>query len=906
MKAYLHQAIQTLLSKHENLQEVTIVLPSKRAGVFLQDYLIQEIETAQFAPEIFSIESFIEHLSSLKKANQTHQLFQLYLAYKKNIPEEYQDDFSIFMQWGTRLLKDFNDIDAYRVKAKDALENLGEFYQLEGFNILENKQSFPAIFWKNLYLIYQDFQALLMGQQSATLGMLYQDALDGLEIYLAHTSKMHYFIGFNALNKAEQDLIQEFLAKNKGEVLWDLDAYFYENKLHAAGRFIRSYQNKWTYYRQNPQAFIENNFLTKKNIQSIGFSGNIDQAQFVHQFLQEYKDQPGSTAVVLGNEALLLPVLSSLPEDVSQWNVTMGYAIQQLPITSFFTTIIELHANSIDKAMTRKVCIELLSFPPLVKLMSKESENLKVLVSKIQENFDNWLTIEELLPLLESKYAKLIFGPVEGDTSLFIDQLISLVVLFEEYFFRQKEHLSSVVMGLIKKVLFQLKIQIDSVNFPIDLSVITLLFQEGVSMQTIDFSGDPIQGIQIMGMLETRALDFDHVIITNVNEGILPVGKNDQSFFPFAMKKQFGLPTFLDNDAIYTYHFYRLLQRAKNIYLLYNSKSEGLGAGEKSRFIRQLAFSNFPQHQFSDRLFNANIIPPEEKLISIPKTSLMLEQLKQLASGGFSPTSLGAYLYDPIAFYHRYLLKIKEDTTMTKTLSNLKRGTLVHDCLEALYLPYKGQPMQLDQYDEMLDKLPGFILDQYQKIYPKMPHPKGENYLILKAYERSIKQLLTQEKELVKQGNEIIILDLELSFKEALRKDTFSHEVNLLGKIDRVDQYNGVTRLIDYKTGEVKSSNLHWSNWEGFIGDYKKQPLFQLLLYAWVYTSSQGVEVGIISLKKPKQYVLPLKRKDLPKQANTAQVDQEFKKVIEDYLVSLVREIFDEKKSFVSLEQEKV
>ena len=906
MTPFLKRTIQTLLSKHKDLQQMVIILPSKRAGVFLQHYLIEALEGPQFAPEIFSIESFIEHLSSLKKANQTHQLFSLFEAYKKNIPKDSQDDFTLFMQWGTRLLKDFNDIDAYRVNAKDSLENLGEFYQLEGFNLPENQQSFPAVFWEQLYPIYQDFQSLLLDHQWATLGMLYQDALDALEIYLGHTTKAHYFIGFNALNQAEQNLIQEFLAKNKGEVLWDLVQVFYEDKIHAAGRFIRSYQQDWKYYRQNPQSFKERSFLTEKNIQAIGFAGNIEQAQYVHEFLQQYKDVNGSTAVVLGNENLLLPVLSALPSDLSQWNVTMGYAINQLPISGFFKTLIDLHATATLEGIERKATLQLLSFPPLMAQLSRQSLGLKKCISALKENFHLWVAQEEISPLLESEYGRCIFDSIGGDVRVLIDQLIVLVELFEADFYRQKEHFSVAVMGVFKKVFLQLKVQVEAATFPIEVTAFSFLFQESLLLQTLDFSGDPIQGVQIMGMLESRALDFDHLLITNVNEGVLPVGKNDQSFFPFAMKKQFGLPTFLENDAIYTYHFYRLLQRAKNIHLLYNSKSEGLSAGEKSRFIRQLDFSNLPQHQFSDRQYNTMIPTPSIKETVINKTPFMIEQLKQLALKGFSPTSLGNYLYDPIAFYNRYLLKVKEEIIPTKTLSDLQRGTLVHDCLEALYTPFIGQPMQLAFYDKMLAALPTLMLDHYQKAYPKMPVPRGENHLILKAYERSVQQFLAQERALVKQGNELIIRALELPFSTPLRPELFSFEVNISGKIDRVDQFNGVTRLIDYKTGNVEPSKLAWANWEGFIGEYKKLPLFQTLLYAWAYTASSEVEVGIISLKKHKAYVLPLNRKDLPKGANTALVDPDFKKLIEDYLVSLVGEIFDEKKSFVSLEEEEV
>ncbi len=906
MTPYLKQAIDKILSQHEHLQDVVIVLPSKRAGVFLQYHLIEAISTVQFSPDIFSIESFIEHLSALKKANQTQQLFSLYKAYQQHIPKEEQDDFTTFMQWGSRLLKDFNDIDAYRVNAKDSLENLGAFYQLEGFNLPDNKQSFRPIFWEKLPVIYQAFQAELLGQQSATLGMLYQDALDALEIYLSHTAKTHYFIGFNALNKAEQDLIQDFLVKNKGDVFWDLDQSLYEDQLHAAGRFIRSYQKDWKYYRQNPQRFNDSSFSTPKTIEAIGFVGNIAQAQYVGEFLLACQKEKGSVAVVLGNENLLLPVLSALPEALKQWNVTMGYAIAQLPLSVFFTSLIALHAQATAEGFDRKGILQLLSFPPLIQCFTSAGIPLKEITQSLQANFNPKVVQEELAPLLETDLGKLLFA--KGDVLIvdFITQLNALAELFEATFYRQKEHFSCAVMALLKKVFAQLKVQMETASFPVEVAAFALIFQESLALQTLDFNGDPIEGVQIMGMLETRALDFDHVLILNVNEGILPVGKNDQSFFPFAMKKQFGLPTFLDNDAIYTYHFYRLLQRAKKVHLLYNAKSEGLNAGEKSRFIRQLDFNGLAQHNFSDRQYNSGEISSPIEVNEIVKTPLMLQQLEELAIKGFSPTSLSAYLFDPIAFYHRYLLKIKEDITATKTLSDFQRGSLIHDCLEALYTPFIGQLMRVEYYEKMLADLPAMMLQNYQKAYPKMPIPRGENHLILKAYERSIEQFLAQESALVKQGNELVISALELPFSVPLKHPEINHQVNISGKIDRVDQLNGVTRLIDYKTGNVAPSKLAWSNWEGFKGDYKRQALFQLLLYAWAYETEKEIEVGIVSLKSPKAYVLPLNRKDVPKGENTALIDNSFKTQIKEYLVSLVVEIFDEKKSFVSLEQEGV
>ena len=467
--------------------------------------------------------------------------------------------------------------------------------------------------------------------------------------------------------------------------------------------------------------------------------------------------------------------------------------------------------------------------------------------------------------------------------------------------------MSRAVIAQISKLLAQIRIQLERVNFDVSVSAFLVLLKEGMALQTLDFKGDPIEGVQLMGMLESRVLDFDRLIITNVNEGILPVGKNDQSFFPFAMKKKYGLPTFLDNDAIYTYHFYRLLQRAKEVHLLYNAKSEGLGAGEKSRFIRQLELCPQPHHSFSDEQWSVYFPNSSTKRNEVVKTPHMLERLAVIAEKGFSPTSLTTYLNNSMAFYDRYILGIKALETPTKVLSHITRGTIVHDCVEQLYTPFIGRVLQPSDYDDMQARLEETLATIYAETYPKMPLPKGENYLTIKAYKRGIQQFLKAEKKLVEAGNELVIIALEKDFAVPLKLAIAGQTILLRGKIDRIDQYNGTTRLIDYKTGKVEKSKLYWNNWEEFVGDYKRNALLQLLVYAWAHlntTALSAVEVGIISFKSPKENVLPLVRKDLPKTTNQAKVDAHFAAEIQKYLVQLIEELFDLEKSFVSLEED--
>ena len=902
MTPFLVQAIQQIQANHRSWEEVVVVLPSKRAGVFFKHYLLQHIDRPQIAPTIHSIEGFVESLSSLKKASPTHQLFALYNVYIKQLQEHERDDFTAFLQWGKRLLNDFNDLDAYRIDPDAILRDLGEFYRIESVFLTDDRRSFSPAFWSALPQLYTAFENTLIEANWGTLGMLYKDTLDSLELYLSHTIKTHYFIGFNALNKAEQDLIQGFLAEKKGTVIWDLDQTFYDDQFHAAGRFIRHYQTTWPFYRQNPLSFQDTSFQGSKKIKAMGFSGNIAQAQYVGKLLEETNSTKESTAVVFGEEKLLLPALGYLPHGVEQWNVTMGYGIEQLPISQWFMTLVQLHAQYTEEGYDRDLLLKLLHYTAFGEYATKVSDEFLSFLKIATTNFSKKVPPELLTSSLKRELGLVI---VE-DSTLLIDQFTILLQNFSA-FKGVLDNMSKAVIAQILTLLAQIRIQLECVNFDVNISAFFVLLKEGMAMQTLDFKGDPIEGIQLMGMLESRVLDFDRLIITNVNEGILPVGKNDQSFFPFAMKKKYGLPTFLDNDAIYTYHFYRLLQRAKEVHLLYNAKSEGLGAGEKSRFIRQLELCAQPQHSFSDEQFAVHFPNEPRQQDEVSKTPHMLQRLAAIAENGFSPTSLTTYLNNPVSFYERYILGIKELENPTKVLSHITRGTIVHDCLEQLYTPFIGRILRASDYNEMLFRLEETLATIYAKTYPEMPVPEGENYLTMKAYQRGIQQFLKVEKELVEAGNELVIVALEKEFAAPLEVAIAGQEILIRGKIDRVDQYNGTTRLIDYKTGKVEQPKLYWNNWEAFVGDYKRNPLFQLLVYAWAHlnTAAQSaVEVGIISFKTPKENVLPLVRKDVPKGANQAEVDTHFSAEIHKYLVQLIEELFDLEKSFVSLEED--
>jgi hypothetical protein len=435
---------------------------------------------------------------------------------------------------------------------------------------------------------------------------------------------------------------------------------------------------------------------------------------------------------------------------------------------------------------------------------------------------------------------------------------------------------------------------------------IHFLWNELIQSLSVDYKGNPMGGIQIMGMLETRVLDFDTIILTNVNEGILPMGRSSQSILPFAIKRKLGLPTFLDNDAIYTYHFYRLLQRAKDITLLYNTESEGLNSGEPSRFIHQLRFLGLPQHKLTEQFESAPTQSPELNKIEVYKTPEVLEILHRKASAGFSPSSLSVYLRDPLRFYKEKVLGVRENNSLDNVLSLMDSGTIAHDALEELYTPFLKKPLTLENYKVMEQETAPTLLKHYRKVFGGDEKVTGKSLLMLHALEQSILRLFKVEKERIQKGDVLTILGLEQVFEYPLVVEGVG-KILLKGKIDRIDRYNGVLRIIDYKSGKVDSAKLRISDWDVFKGDTKRLPLFQILLYSYVnkalLETEQTLVTGIISFKNMDAYVMPFGIKSEGKGKVINELNLDVLSSFEEILVGLIQEIFDITMPFTSLEE---
>ena len=363
-----------------------------------------------------------------------------------------------------------------------------------------------------------------------------------------------------------------------------------------------------------------------------------------------------------------------------------------------------------------------------------------------------------------------------------------------------------------------------------------------------------------MGLLESRVLDFDTVIISSVNEGVLPSGNTENSFIPFDVKIDNKIPTYKEQDAIYSYHFYRLIQRAKNVHLIYNTEADALKGGEKSRFIRQLEFEGI--HKINHKIINSNTPKNEEKLIEITKTEEIISDLKNLAKKGFSASSILSYIREPLTFYYKKILKIPDELKVEETIESNTLGTVIHESLKEIYKPLVNKFIEVGYLKTQLKELDKIVKSQFKIIYNNGQFKTGKNLIILEVAKKYISEFIKLEIESINKGDSIQIIGIEEDFNIKFDSEKFQEEINLKGQIDRIDNVNGTLRIIDYKTGKkIEKRELNLSNWENVEMDHSKiKNWFQLLFYAYAYKMSRDqnipTEVGIISFKNLKSGLL--------------------------------------------------
>ena len=920
MESFIKSVLVDLKEKNLQLDDLYFILPSKRAGVFLKHYLSELLSQSIFAPQILSIEEFVEELSGLNSLTNTDLLFKLYSTYLTVTKKEDQEPFESFSKWAQLLLQDFNEIDRFLVHQEQIFDYLKAIKEINHWS-LENEQTNLVKnhlkFWNRLKVFYRAFTDNLLENRQGYQGLIYREANDNLELYIENNSNItHVFLGFNALNTAESQIIQGLLQSGMAHVYWDIDEVFINDNIHDAGLFTRQHRTRWNYFKKNPFNWVTSHYSEPKNIQVVGIPKRVGQAKYIGQLLNNIslnnKELKG-VAVVLGEENLLMPVLNSIPKSISQLNVTMGLPLSYVPLASLFEKLFYIHKKSTNNFYYKDV-IEVLSHPSIYHLFESTEGNVSsAIIAHIQKNNIVYVKVEDLKQFSNTKAElfDLLFGTWENHPKFALEACSNLIFRIKANLHENKNANRLELEYLYRfNTLFNQLLELNNNHKHLNsIASLHTIYDELLNQETLDFKGEPLEGVQIMGMLESRVLDFETVIISSVNEGILPSGKTNNSFIPFDVKIENGLPTFKEKDAVYTYHFFRLLQRAKNIYILYNTEIDTLKGGEKSRFITQLEIEDI--HNINHKTISPKVPVIEKRLKKIKKTPKVNQKIIAVASNkGFSPSSLTNYIRNPIDFYFEKILGIDEFKDVEENIAANTLGSVIHNTLEDLYKPLEGGFLSVKDLKGFKNQIKEKVTKHFKRLYNKGDFTKGKNLIVFEIAQRYISNFIDSEIKSLEKGNTIKIVAIEAEETIEISIDGLSFPVKLTGKVDRVDQFNGTTRVIDYKSGKVEQNKVEIVDWEDITTDYDRySKSFQVLCYAYMMHQKKRIllpiEAGIISFKNLNSGFLKFGKKNTQYSRTKEQlITEDTLSSFETELKQLILEIFDSNTDFIEKELE--
>lgn len=865
MSQFIENVVSDLLSQKNDFLNTTLVLPGKRPMLFFRQEFQKQAHTL-ILPKMISVEDFMAEIAQLEIISGINLWFKAYQSYKKVV--EKPDTFEDFIKWGPTILKDFDDIDSSLVDPGKILDYLVSIERIEKWGkdeIFVNKNEVMQkhiLFWQVVTKFYFQLREDLVANNQGYAGLVFRLAADKVEEIIAAQEDKFVFAGFNALTEAEQKILFNFEKHHIAQIYWDADKYYLENPNQEAGAFMRRYKQKvqnwkWTF----------DEFSKEKNIHVTGVAKQVGQAKYIADIIAKMdEDEIKKTALILADESILPAILNSLPDNISYLNISMGIPLKSVPLAQFFKSVFELQMNreKLGKGKTFyfKNVLQILENRTLSKFStasSRETSNTirknnrifnaeKTLQGSLQDNiFSSLFFIPDSLPdfvnQLKNWTEELIQHPYLNDGSDF------KFLLLKEYLF------------YFKKVFVQLADNLKEVTDVKDYRTLFLLYNKIVQSESVAFIGEPLKGLQLMGLLETRLINFDNIIMTSVNDEILPLGRQNNTFVPYDIRKEMGLNTFTENDAIYAYHFYRLIQRGKNIHLVYNTEADGMGSGEKSRFISQIKFES--NHQINESFAAPSFITKPLKEIVIEKTPHTMEKLNKWADEkGISPSSLSSYLRNQLDFYEQRVFGVQEVEEAEEMVSAKTLGNIVHETLEELYTPFINKIMIKEDF-KMIDKIKDQSLQKFFKKEYKDGHTdQGPNYLVYKIAERIVNGVLEKDCKTA-ENSEFIIKQLES--KHCIDFELSNGRlVKLQGVIDRIDQVDGQIRIIDYKTGFAKDVKIDSEKVNVIFEESNKAKELQLAFYAHLFFSNpenlnKSIELCIYPIKFPKKELFKLK-----------------------------------------------
>ena len=885
MTPFLQYIAQYIFEHHANdTERLCIVLPNKRGALYLKQHLARAFQKTIWLPTIISAEELVAELSGLQQADSIDLICDLYQVYV-GILKEKAEPFDAFAKWGTLMLQDFNEADRYLIDTDSLYQNLKEIKEIENWSLsaddLTSTQQDYIDFMFQMGTIYKEFSKILLQKKQAYQGLMYRKSVEGYKdsVYINQFSKI-LICGFNALNKAETIIFSDLVKEKKASIIWDGDKYYVDNEEYEAGLFLRkNFTNTWL----DSKNYIGNDFKNiAKHIDIVAVPKQMGQAQVVSHQLHEWIKQGKSlnkTAVVLADESLLFPILNQLPEEIKHVNITMEYPLRLSPIYDLMDNLISLH-QSTQKAGASSSFYFADVFKILQNSLFKKyyksfnpSVHLQSIIQKIIDKNYVWLNTKVLAELFEDNYKNIesLFN-TWSNSSQGISAMSQIIEVFNasESEDLQLSLTENEYLHVFTKYFNRLQSLIQTHHYLDSLLTLKSLYKQIIGAASVPFIGEPLQGLQIMGVLETRTLDFENIILLGVNEGVLPSGKSANSFIPNDLKRYHGMPLYGDKDAVYAYHFYRILQRASNVLITYNTEHSVLGSGEKSRFITQLQFElqkYSPHHTITEVMLSGGELPASSRnVISINKTDFNLAPIiKKLTTNdeysGLSPSALLTYKDCALRFFFRYGAGIKETEDVEESAEANTQGSILHESLEMLYKPFIGRVLTEENIKECLSKTEESVNIIFQNYFSQRESQFGKNFLQRKVIYEYVNKLLRNDLKLIqdsKKTNELLsLIDLEKSLTSSIIIDIkgVNTTIYLKGSADRIDKLGNKIRIIDYKSSVKADDKFKFTNFEDLFKDSQYNKMLQLFMYAWFVVKNklarpEDLQPCIIPFKK--------------------------------------------------------
>ena len=862
METFLKQVAHDLYNKTEgNFTKVAIVFPNKRASLFFNEYLAQESDRPIWSPTYVSISELFRQSSDLSIADPIKLVCDLYKVFQKATgSKETLDDFYF---WGEMLIADFDDADKNMADTHALFSNLKDLNELmDNYDFLEEgqkealsqffhnfsinqvtelKQRFISM-WNVLGDIYAEYKALLESQSIAYEGMLYRQVIEQLDVEALPYNK-YIFVGFNVRNKVEHTLFKKLNEAGKAMFYWDYDTFYLNKTPHEAGEFIR--RNLRDFPSELPASFFDN-LNQPKEVTFIESPTENGQVRYLPQWIREnLTSQEKETAVVLCNEALLQPVLHALPDNVKHINITMGFPLSQTPAYSFVNALMELHTSGYNPNNGRYLFAEVISVlkHPYTRQLSPEAEKLEQTLTRDNRFYP--------LPseLKQDNVLELLFTPRRNNLdlcSMLSEALKEVAVIYQQ----QAASHSDAFDQLYRESLFKtytlvnrFHTLIESKELNVQAGTFQRLLTRVMSSSSIPFHGEPAIGMQVMGVLETRNLDFRHLIMLSVNEGQLPKAGGDSSFIPYNLRKAFGMTTIDHKIAVYAYYFYRLMQRAEKVTLVYNTATDGINRGELSRFMLQFLIEwGYPVLR---KQLEAAQSPQDSTPIIIEKTPDIMERMKSVfdirnnPKALISPSALNCYLDCPLKFYYKYVALLSAPDEVTADIDSAKFGSIFHYAAEHIYkdLTAHGKLISKENLETLLKdevRLQTYVDNGFKELFFNLPPNEQPEYngiqLINSAViVKYIQQLLRNDLRYAP----FTFIGSEQRIFENIEICTSTGDIQsrIGGIIDRIDSKGESLRIVDYKTGGDADTPANVQSL--FIPDKKRSNyVFQTFLYA--------------------------------------------------------------------------